>query len=107
MIQVIRDNMAPLMFAGLIAFMLIGYPAAFSLAAVGLAFAYLGIAKCIAQWRLEPERIYAHGGPAPGFSQPLDPEVCRRVFLRRLPRHQRKHQRRVQLVVLGGELGHR
>jgi tripartite ATP-independent transporter DctM subunit len=35
--------MAPLMFAGLIAFMLIGYPAAFSLAAVGLFFAFLGI----------------------------------------------------------------
>src|SRR5882757_3982788 len=39
----VRDNMAPLMFAGLIVFMLIGYPAAFSLAAVGLAFAFLGI----------------------------------------------------------------
>src|SRR4051795_12342402 len=39
----IRDNLAPLMFLGLIAFMLIGYPAAFSLAAVGLAFAFLGI----------------------------------------------------------------
>ena len=39
----VRDNMAPLMFAGLIGFMLIGYPAAFSLAAVGLAFGFLGI----------------------------------------------------------------
>jgi tripartite ATP-independent transporter DctM subunit len=39
----IRDNMAPLMFAGLVLFMVIGYPAAFSLAAVGLFFAYLGI----------------------------------------------------------------
>ena len=28
-----RDNMAPLMFVGMILFMLIGYPAAFSLAA--------------------------------------------------------------------------
>src|SRR5438445_12995721 len=35
--------MAPLMFVGLIAFMLIGYPAAFSLAAVGLFFAFIGI----------------------------------------------------------------
>jgi tripartite ATP-independent transporter DctM subunit len=43
MIQFIRENMAPLMFVGLILFMLIGYPAAFSLAAVGLFFAFIGI----------------------------------------------------------------
>ncbi len=35
--------MAPLMFGGLILFMLIGYPAAFSLAAVGLFFGFIGI----------------------------------------------------------------
>src|SRR5215475_5097722 len=39
----LRDNMAPLMFAGMIGFMLIGYPAAFSLAAVGLFFGFIGI----------------------------------------------------------------
>ena len=39
----VRDNMAPLMFGGLILFMLIGYPAAFSLAAVGLFFGFIGI----------------------------------------------------------------
>ena len=39
----IRDNMAPLMFAGMIAFMLVGYPAAFSLAATGLFFGFIGI----------------------------------------------------------------
>src|SRR4051812_41054761 len=38
MIDVIRANLAPLMFGGLILFMLIGYPAAFSLSAVGLFF---------------------------------------------------------------------
>jgi tripartite ATP-independent transporter DctM subunit len=43
MIHFVRENMAPLMFAGLILFMLIGYPAAFSLAAVGLFFAFFGI----------------------------------------------------------------
>jgi tripartite ATP-independent transporter DctM subunit len=43
MTHLIRDNLAPLMFAGLVVFMLIGYPAAFSLAAVGLFFAFLGI----------------------------------------------------------------
>src|SRR6195256_3442457 len=43
MIQFVRENMAPLMFAGMILFMLIGYPAAFSLAAVGLFFGFIGI----------------------------------------------------------------
>ncbi len=38
-----RDNMAPLMFGGMILFMLIGYPAAFSLAAAGLFFGFIGI----------------------------------------------------------------
>ena len=36
-------NLAPLMFAGLIGFMLIGYPAAFALAATGLFFGFIGI----------------------------------------------------------------
>ena len=39
----LRDNMAPLMFMGMILFMLIGYPAAFSLAATGLFFGFIGI----------------------------------------------------------------
>ena len=39
----IHDNLAPLMFAGMIVFMLIGYPAAFSLAATGLFFGFIGI----------------------------------------------------------------
>jgi tripartite ATP-independent transporter DctM subunit len=43
MTQFIIHNMAPLMFAGLIAGMIVGYPAAFSIGAVGLAFAVLGI----------------------------------------------------------------
>jgi TRAP-type mannitol/chloroaromatic compound transport system permease large subunit len=41
--SIIRDNMAPLMFGGMILFMLIGYPAAFSLAATGLFFGFIGI----------------------------------------------------------------
>jgi tripartite ATP-independent transporter DctM subunit len=36
MIDLVRDNMAPIMFGGLVIFLLIGYPAAFSLAAIGL-----------------------------------------------------------------------
>jgi tripartite ATP-independent transporter DctM subunit len=43
MIELVRHNLGPLMFGGLIVFMLIGYPAAFSLAAVGLFFAFIGI----------------------------------------------------------------
>jgi tripartite ATP-independent transporter DctM subunit len=42
-IELIRANLAPLMFGGLILFMLIGYPAAFSLSAVGLFFGLAGI----------------------------------------------------------------
>ncbi|PZO74584.1 MAG: C4-dicarboxylate ABC transporter [Mesorhizobium amorphae] len=43
MMAFITENMAPLMFAGLIIFMVIGYPAAFSLAAVGLFFGFAAI----------------------------------------------------------------
>ncbi|HUR43983.1 MAG TPA: TRAP transporter large permease subunit, partial [Aestuariivirga sp.] len=43
MIAFVSHNMAPLMFAGLVLFMLYGYPAAFSLAAVGLVFGFFGI----------------------------------------------------------------
>ena len=39
----IRDNLAPLMFGGMVLFMLIGYPAAFCLAFTGLFFGFLGI----------------------------------------------------------------
>ncbi len=38
-----HDLMAPIMFGGLIVFLLIGYPAAFSLGAVGLFFSVIGI----------------------------------------------------------------
>ena len=37
------ELMAPLMFAGLVVFLLVGYPVAFSLSAVGLLFAVIGI----------------------------------------------------------------
>src|SRR5471032_1879635 len=36
-------NMAPIMFGSLVVFLLLGYPAAFSLGAVGLIFALIGI----------------------------------------------------------------
>ncbi|MBV9347892.1 MAG: TRAP transporter large permease subunit [Pseudolabrys sp.] len=43
MMHFLTENLAPLMFVGMILFMLIGYPAAFSLAATGLFFGFLGI----------------------------------------------------------------
>jgi tripartite ATP-independent transporter DctM subunit len=54
-------NMAPLMFASLIVVLLIGYPAAFSLAAVGLIFGLLGIGLGLFQpnfLQALPERVY-------------------------------------------------
>ena len=39
----IGANLAPLMFGGMVLFMLVGYPAAFSLAATGLFFGFIGI----------------------------------------------------------------
>ncbi len=41
--RLISENLAPLMFAGMIFFMLVGYPAAFCLAATGLFFGFIGI----------------------------------------------------------------
>jgi len=56
-----RDLMGPLMFGGLIAFMLIGYPVAFSLAAVGLFFGFIGIEMGLFQMSLLqalPDRVF-------------------------------------------------
>ena len=43
MTQLLIDNMAPLMFLALVIGLLIGYPVAFSLGAIGLGFGFLGI----------------------------------------------------------------
>ena len=43
MIEFIAQNMAPIMFASLVVFLLVGYPVAFSLAATGLAFFAIGV----------------------------------------------------------------
>jgi TRAP-type mannitol/chloroaromatic compound transport system permease large subunit len=55
------DNMAPIMFGALVVFLLLGYPAAFSLGAVGLFFAVIGIE--LGQFSPDflqalPERVY-------------------------------------------------
>src|SRR6266487_3415077 len=54
-------NMAPIMFASLVVMLLLGYPAAFSLGAVGLIFAFVGIQ--LGEFRPDflqalPERVY-------------------------------------------------
>ncbi len=43
MVELLIHNMAPIMFVSLIVFLLLGYPVAFSLAANGLLFAFIGI----------------------------------------------------------------
>ena len=55
------EVMAPLMFGGLIVFLLIGYPVAFSLSFVGLGFGFLAIAMGHFDFVLLqalPERIF-------------------------------------------------
>ena len=41
--ELLTNNMAPIMFAGLILFLLIGFPVAFSLGACGLFFGFIGV----------------------------------------------------------------
>src|SRR5438094_1103539 len=53
--EFIAANMAPIMFAALVIFLLLGYPVAFALAAVGIGFALLGIKLGL----LPPELIQA------------------------------------------------
>ncbi|WP_441480790.1 TRAP transporter large permease [Bosea sp. 2KB_26] len=57
----LRVNMAPVMFAALVLFLLLGYPVAFALAANGLLFALVGIELGMFQenfLQALPERIY-------------------------------------------------
>ena len=56
-----HEMMAPLMFAGLVVFMLIGYPVSFSLAAVGLSFGFVAIHEGFFDFSLMqalPERVF-------------------------------------------------
>lgn len=61
LVPIIGDAMAPIMFAALIAFLLSGYPVAFSLAANGLLFAIIGIGMGLFQpsfLQALPSRIF-------------------------------------------------
>src|SRR5436853_7706517 len=54
-------NMAPLMFATLVAFLLLGYPVAFAHAALGLSFWFIGVELGLlppAMYQALPERIF-------------------------------------------------
>jgi tripartite ATP-independent transporter DctM subunit len=56
-----HEWMAPLMFGGLVVFMLIGYPVSFSLAAVGLFFGFIAIKQGFFDFSLMqalPERVF-------------------------------------------------
>src|SRR5947209_20534427 len=62
LVELLAQYMAPLMFAALVVFLLLGYPVAFSLAANGLIFALIGI-EITHQFAPDflqalPERIY-------------------------------------------------
>src|SRR5262252_7753089 len=57
----LAQNLAPIMFAALVVVLLIGYPVAFSLAAVGIVFGLLGIQLGLLQptlFQALPERIW-------------------------------------------------
>jgi TRAP-type mannitol/chloroaromatic compound transport system permease large subunit len=61
MAHFLAENMAPIMFASLLVFLLIGYPVAFSLAAVGLTYALIGMELGLfSQTFLQalPERVF-------------------------------------------------
>ncbi|MCC6608763.1 MAG: TRAP transporter large permease subunit [Burkholderiales bacterium] len=61
MTQFVVANIAPLMFAGLVVFLLLGFPVAFALGALGLSFGLIGIELGLlneALFRALPERIF-------------------------------------------------
>jgi len=61
MIEILTNNMAPLMFAALIVVLLIGYPVAFSLAAIGIFFGLLGVELGLLHpslFQALPERVW-------------------------------------------------
>jgi len=62
MIELLAHNMAPIMFAGLVLFLLLGYPVAFALAANGIFFGLIGIELGLLHpslFQALPQRIWA------------------------------------------------
>lgn len=68
MLELIAQNMAPIMFAALVFFLLLGYPAAFSLSAVGLIFFIVGV------------ELAPHSGGAINLSWPLLGTLPERIY---------------------------
>ncbi|MBI1649453.1 TRAP transporter large permease [Hyphomicrobium sulfonivorans] len=68
MLPFIAENLAPIMFAALVLFLLLGYPAAFSLAAVGLVFFVIGV------------ELAPYSGGAINLSWPLLGTMPERIF---------------------------
>ena len=68
MLELIAGNLAPIMFAALVLFLLLGYPVAFSLAAVGLLFFVIGV------------QLAPHSGGAINLSWPLLRTLPERIF---------------------------
>ena len=61
MVEFLIHNMAPIMFGGLMVFLLLGFPVAFALAANGLFFGFIGIELGLLHFSLMsalPERVY-------------------------------------------------
>lgn len=61
MVELLIHNMAPIMFAALVVFLLLGYPVAFSLAANGLLFGLIGVELGLFRpdfMQALPERVY-------------------------------------------------
>ncbi len=61
MVELLTQNMAPVMFIGLVFFLLLGFPVAFALAANGLFFGFIGIELGLLHFSLLsalPERVY-------------------------------------------------
>ena len=61
MIEFVTANIAPLMFMALVVFLLLGYPVAFALGAIGLSFGLLGVQLGLlhpALFQALPERIF-------------------------------------------------
>jgi TRAP-type mannitol/chloroaromatic compound transport system permease large subunit len=62
MIELLTHNMAPIMFAALVVFLLLGYPVAFALAANGIFFGLVGVELGLLQpslFQALPQRIWA------------------------------------------------
>src|SRR5215468_181987 len=68
MLALIAENLAPIMFVALILFLLLGYPAAFSLSAVGLMFFVVGV------------ELAPHSGGAINLSWPLLGTLPDRIY---------------------------